>query len=342
MLYRTSFIRSLISTPFVTCLFTWLLCSLSTQNVNAQSPAASEISAFGPSFVTTQKASQKQARIYIYRPNQASGSLPVNLYINGRYHASLLGGGYTEFCTPATHWNLQSAFNDAGQLHNGKYQPGINLNTPPGQVFFLQIQDSTGGKASVQTVTETQALAQLRETRLQRHTMNRAPLAEECSADLPVHAPVSAVVPSNTVVPPQPPVVQASTLPLLTREYGLKTDTVFEFGKADLRSTGLNAIEDLIHRVRQDYKVIDRIHVLGYSDAIGSAQVNRKLSLARAKAVADRLKERGIKVQKHIQAEGLGDANLVRTHCQNKPTPANKACHAPNRRVAIVVYGVRH
>lgn len=301
---------------------------------SAQPTSTNEWSPYGPSFNASQRAPKTQARIYAYRPADATSPQPVNLYINGRYHTSLLRGGFTEFCTSASNWNLQTTLNDAERLHTGKQQTGLPLNPRPGQVLFLQVQDSASRGVTAQSVAENQALAQLRQTRLQQHTLSRAPVAEECSTDL---AEAAAATPVKPVASP----ASAQKGPP-QKEYALETDAVFEFGKSELRPAGFNAIENLIQQVHQDYTRLDRIRVIGYTDAIGPANLNKKLSLERARTVAERLTERGgLQARKSIQAEGRGAEELAKTGCQNAPTPTNKACHAPNRRVAIVVYGVR-
>lgn len=311
---------------FLTSLYlAWTALGTSAQT----EPASAEASPYGQTFSAEQRAPKSQTRIYAYRASDSANNHPVNLYINGRYHASLLRGGYTEFCTSASNWTMQSAMQDAERLHTGKQQTGLALSPRAGQVLFLQVQDT----GRTQAVPEAQALGQLRQTRLQQHTLSRSPLAEECGSELadatPTPASPAAFPAATRKGPPQ-------------KEYALETDAVFEFGKSELRPAGFNAIENLIQQVHQDYTRLDRIRVIGYSDAIGPAKLNKKLSLERARSVAERLTERGgLLARKPIQAEGHGAEELVRTHCQNTPTPANKACHAPNRRVVIVVYGVR-
>lgn len=294
----------------------------------AQSTAAA-LNAYGDPFTQVERAPKTQARVYAFRSAQANSLQPVNLYINGRYHASLLQGGYTEFCTPAGKWQLQTALNDAEQQHKGKQQAGLPVTAEAGQVLYLQVKDS--GPATAQAVAAPQALEVLRATRRQQHTVSRAPQVVECDTDL---------TDANPSPLPATPAAVAKKLPP-QRQYALETDALFEFGKTELRAAGFNAIESLIEQVHKDYSTIDRIRVLGYSDAIGPAKLNRKLSLERAKAVAERLSDRGLKAKRPIQTEGRGDEELIRTDCHNSPTPANKACHAPNRRVVIVVYGVR-
>ena len=295
----------------------------------AQPGSQDQHSAYGENFSAPRLAPRQQARIYAWRPADATYEHPVNLYIDGRYHASLLRGGYTEFCTAPVGWSLQSVPNDAGKLHTGKQQTGLALNPQAGQVLFLRIQDFPGKNNAVQILTQEQALNELGRTRLQLQTISRAPKAQECSEET--------VSPATAL----PPVTAAAPKPTQPREYALKTDALFEFGKTELRASGFNAIEQLIHQVNQDYLHIDRIRVLGYTDAIGPEKLNRKLSLARAQSVAERLHNRGLKSKTGIEVEGRGADALVKTDCRNAPTPANKACHAPNRRVVIVVYGPR-
>lgn len=63
------------------------------------------IEAFGAAFSQTDLPAQNQARVYAYRAAESLNPAPINLYLNGRYHASLLRGGYTEFClNPGRRW----------------------------------------------------------------------------------------------------------------------------------------------------------------------------------------------------------------------------------------------
>lgn len=310
----------------------WGLALLLGLPALAQTPPG-EFTPFGQAFTQSTRAPKTQARVYAYRSAQTQGSAaPVNLYLNGRYHATLLRGGYTEFCTAPGSWSLQTAPNDAEQQHTGKQQSGTLLAPKAGQVMYLRVQDS--GAQLTQVVPEAQALEELRRTRLQQHTVSRAPLAQTCSTDLVETSAMPAAAMGSVAAPVAKKVA-------LQREYALETDALFEFGKTELRAVGFNAVEGLIHKIQRDYSRIDRIRVAGYTDAIGPAKLNRKLSLQRAQLVAQRLQERGLKPERGIRAEGHGAEELVKTDCRNAPTPANKACHAPNRRVVIVVYGLR-
>jgi OOP family OmpA-OmpF porin len=108
-----------------------------------------------------------------------------------------------------------------------------------------------------------------------------------------------------------------------------------------MRASGFNAIENLVQRLRQDYTSVDRIRVVGYTDPIGSVAFNRKLSQERADVVANQIATRNIKTNRGIDTEGRGPIELAKTGCSNTATPENKICHAPNRRVVVVVTGAR-
>jgi len=97
----------------------------------------------------------------------------------------------------------------------------------------------------------------------------------------------------------------------------------------------------MIQQVQKEYSSIDKIRVIGYTDPIGPVALNKKLSTERAKTVADRLHKRGLRPKSGIEAEGRWSLELAKVGCKDTPTPENKMCHAPNRRVVIVIFGAR-
>ena len=97
-------------------------------------------------------------------------------------------------------------------------------------------------------------------------------------------------------------------------------------GGRELTSAWLNVISC---NFRRDFSGVERIRVVGHTDAIGQPKSNAKLSLERAKVVAQQLHERGLKSSKDFKIEGEGAKHLMKLRCGNKPTPENKRCHAP-------------
>lgn len=309
-------VRTLLGGLFWACL---------APNVAAQ-PSASpgNIDAFGEVYTSALPAPSSQTRVFVYRNRQAHNALPVNIYLNGQYHASLLSGGFTEFCASPGSVNIKAAQDDSSKRHTSKLDAGQRLDLKAGQTVFLRIDESTPQTVNLLSGTAEQTKEDLQATRRQIHTISRAKAAVNCAE--PAAAP-----------PPHPP----ARKPPVPREYALETDALFEFGKAEIRASGYNAIESLMQRLLQDFSSVERIRVVGYTDPIGSAAFNKKLSKDRADVVARQIASRNIPVERGIEAEGRGPVELAKTGCGNTPTPENKSCHAPNRRVMVVITGAR-
>ena len=296
------------------------------QTASAQTSATRvNIDAFGEAFTTALAAPAAQTRVFVYRNNQAASALPINIYLNGQYHASLLRGGFTEFCAAPGSVNIKAALDDATKLHTSKLDAGQRLDLKAGQTVYLKVDESKPPAVNLLSGTAAQTKEDLQATRRQIHTISRAKAAVTCAEPAPV------------VVAPPPPTPR----PPVPREYALETDALFEFGKAEIRASGYNAIESLMQRLQQDFSSVERIRVVGYTDPIGSAAFNKKLSQDRANVVARQIASRNLPIEKGIEAEGRGPIELVKTGCGNTPTPENKICHAPNRRVMVVITGAR-
>jgi OOP family OmpA-OmpF porin len=296
------------------------------QTASAQTSATRvNIDAFGEAFTTALTAPAAQTRVFVYRNNQAASALPINIYLNGQYHASLLRGGFTEFCAAPGSVNIKAALDDATKLHTSKLDAGQRLDLKAGQTVYLKVDESKPPAVNLLSGTAAQTKEDLQATRRQIHTISRAKAAVTCAEPAPV------------VVAPPPPTPR----PPVPREYALETDALFEFGKAEIRASGYNAIESLMQRLQQDFSSVERIRVVGYTDPIGSAAFNKKLSQDRANVVARQIASRNLPIEKGIEAEGRGPIELVKTGCGNTPTPENKICHAPNRRVMVVITGAR-
>lgn len=303
---------------------TWLL----TGGVLAASQTGLEarIETHGEPFAKVEAAPVAQARVIVYRSASAVLPAAVNVYLEGRFHTALLRGGYSEFCLGPGALAVQTAVDDGRRQHQGKREPGQRLSFAAGQVHYLRVQE--GAVPILQAVMPAVAHSELAQTRQQIHVVSRAHVVQACQAPAEV-PPVAAPVASEPVKPQAP------------RLYALETDALFEFNSAELRASGFNAIEALIQRLKTDYASVERIRVLGYTDPIGSRAVNNRLSEQRAKAVAKQLMARGMRPVRGIETEGLGSRELAKLGCGNASTPANKACHAANRRVVIVVIGAR-
>jgi outer membrane protein OmpA-like peptidoglycan-associated protein len=86
---------------------------------------------------------------------------------------------------------------------------------------------------------------------------------------------------------------------------------------------------DQVARVLQEHPEIDRVVIEGHTDDRGNADVNRKLSQARAEAVRDYLVSKGVESAR-LEARGFGP---------DRPIASNKTerGRAANRRVAFII-----
>ncbi len=283
------------------------------------------IEAYGELFASTKPVSAQLSKVFFYRPTSVLAPHPVNIYLDGRYHTSLLRGGFSETCVVPGAMAVQSVLDDASRQHLGKQDAGQRLQFDAGKTIYLRLQETTYALPILQAVPATVAQKELTNIRRQIHTVSRAKSVRECMDEINVAA---APTPVEKPKPEQ--------------KFALETDALFEFGKAEMRAAGYNAIEIMLHKVKMDYRVVERIRVIGYTDAIGPVKLNRKLSEDRAVTVAEQIRLGGVHPTKGMQTEGRGAAELAKTDCANQPTPKNKQCHAPNRRVEVVVFGIRN
>jgi outer membrane protein OmpA-like peptidoglycan-associated protein len=134
------------------------------------------------------------------------------------------------------------------------------------------------------------------------------------------------------------PAVPAFFQPGAPAKLTLSGDTLFKSGKAsakDLTAEGKKSLNDLADKLKSAGK-IDTIRVTGHADKTGKASSNMKLSLARARSVANFLKSKGVKAAKFITA-GKGDTQPVKDCDMKLPKAELIACLQPNRRVEVEV-----
>jgi OOP family OmpA-OmpF porin len=158
-------------------------------------------------------------------------------------------------------------------------------------------------------------------------------MAPEPVAAAPAPEPVVVTPP-----PPPPPVV----VPPAPRKVTFSADSLFDFGKADVKPAGKQELDKLAADLRGvDFGVIA---VTGHTDRIGSHEYNMDLSTRRAEAVKAYLVESaGIPAGK-IAARGTDGSDPVTKPGECKGAKASKAliaCLQPDRRVEVEVSGTR-
>ncbi|MBB3255579.1 OOP family OmpA-OmpF porin [Paraburkholderia bannensis] len=134
--------------------------------------------------------------------------------------------------------------------------------------------------------------------------------------------------------PPVAPVAPAITSQKITYQ----ADALFDFDKATLKPAGKEKLDDLASKIQA--LNLEVVVATGYTDRIGSAAYNDRLSLRRAQAVKSYLVSKGVPAER-VYTEGKGKRNPVTTGCNQKNRKQLISCLAPDRRVEVEVVGTQ-
>lgn len=287
--------------------------SLSTN----QAGVNARIDVLGDVFELPTHLGPSQSRIVMYRTTNTQ-QLPgaTGVFIQGQYHTSLIPGGYSQLCLPPGQFEVAARQFRVGQNARDSYDSVTAIALPPAQTQYLSVVESAG-RPVMKPVSAVQAQQELGATRLQIHTISRVAQAQTCVATA---APVG-----------QPD------------QFILSSDTVFAFGRSDLNgltASGRESLDVLTARIRKDYVRIDRIHVIGHADPLGSPEFNERLSVNRANTVRQYLQTSG-QISAPVTSEGRGARQLAVTRCARQTTNAAILCNQANRRVVTEVTGQR-
>ena len=149
----------------------------------------------------------------------------------------------------------------------------------------------------------------------------------------PLPMPVAPVVALPVQAPP------AAT----TEKIALSASALFRFNRrssADLLPAGRAELDELAVRINRVYARLDSIALTGFTDRLGSAAYNAKLSQDRAATVRAYLESRGVKTV--YTTDGRGPADPVVQCAGKKPTKKLTTCLQPNRRVELAITGIKH
>ena len=157
--------------------------------------------------------------------------------------------------------------------------------------------------------------------------------------------PIARAVPPEVIITPEPAPAPAPPPPPpapIRKRVSFSGDALFDFGKETVRPAGKAELDKFAQELRGTR--FDVISVTGYSDRIGSADYNQKLSQRRAESVkAYLVNTAGISADK-VTATGADGSDPVTKpdECQGKVrTPALIACLQPDRRVEVEVTGTK-
>jgi OmpA-OmpF porin, OOP family len=316
----------------------WLVCAFwGASTVHAQTTVLTNqagvnasIDVLGATFTPPSAIGPSQARMVFYRASNRD-TLPgaIGVFVNGRYHTSLVPGGFSQLCLAPGAVEIGARQFRVGQSARDNFDTVSALELPSSQTQFLSVVE-VSGRPVFKPVPANQAILEMAGTRQQMHTISRVSNAQNCVA-----VPVTPVSPDT----PVPPVVAA----VQPDQFILSSDALFAFGKSDLAGltdSGRRSLEHLTARIKDDYVKVERVHVVGHADPLGSAAFNQRLSLERANTVSHFLKRQG-QITAPVTSEGKGSRDLVKADCGKLVTNSSIACNSVNRRVVTEVTGQR-
>ena len=138
----------------------------------------------------------------------------------------------------------------------------------------------------------------------------------------PAPAPVAVLPLPPAPMPPPPPRIE---------KYTLSATELFAFDSSTLQ--GNQPKLDEVAAALSQNGGVQNVVITGYTDRIGSAGYNQKLSERRATAVKTYLVGKGVEANR-LSAQGKGEADPV-VMCSDKALPALIKCLEPNRRVEV-------
>lgn len=305
-------------------LLAWLLCLASASALAQPHRATIEagstrVEVLGQSYQRFGPIGPQQSRVVIYSPENLRLPGATSIFFDGRYHASVIAGAYSELCYAPGNTEMGARQMQVGSRPKDPPDTLTAMRLQPGQTHYMRVREQSG-RPVLEPVAAAQAEQELVGKREQQHTISR--VGQECV----------------TVAAAQPAPVPAEPM-----RHSLAADSLFAFGRSDrsgMTAAGTYAIDGLVQRLRNDYSRIERLHIIGHADPLGDYAINERLSIERANTVRQHIESTGL-LQVPISAEGRGSREPVVTQCPRIDSPQARACNQPNRRVVIEVTGAR-
>jgi OOP family OmpA-OmpF porin len=284
---------------------------------------------------------KQKTRLIFYRSATSNFKGGSTVYFNGMYHATLSRNAYTSLCVSPGVGTIGIKAVMVGAPSKTSLDSNTAVEMQGGYNQYIRVIEDQNIQV-IQTVKEQEALAELTASRAQIHTLSRVVPVQMCNSTADQAAVTNEVAPTPKSTPTPAPVAPKALANVSVQNITLGTDALFAFAGADRKALGAQghiALDNLIANVKANYSSIERIHVLGYADPIGEAQVNDRLASVRAQTVREYLKENGLQ-STLITSEGRGSNALVVATCGRQAQAEDIACNAPNRRVKVVISGV--
>ena len=314
----------------------WAHAQLSPETGISRADSKTHPLELGNPFEMPGPVDKQKTRLIFYRSAASNYKGGTTVYFNGMYHATLSRNVYSSLCVSPGIGSIGIKAVMVGAPSKTSLDSTSAVEMQGGRNHYIRVIEDQNIQV-IQTVKEQEALAELTTSREQIHTLSRVVPVQMCNSTADQTAAANEVAPTPTTASLPPTALKSVSVQNIT----LGTDALFAFAGADRKALGTQGqivLDNLIANVKANYISIDRIHVLGYADPIGDAQVNDRLANMRAQTVREYLKENGLQTT-HITSEGRGSKALVIATCGRHAQAEDIACNTPNRRVRVVISG---
>jgi outer membrane protein OmpA-like peptidoglycan-associated protein len=250
----------------------------------------------------------------LQRDNDDYQVLPVNVYVNNQYHASLFSEHQAvglALCPGKTAMTIIPGNKKEGIVGA---KDGLELMSPvleASKTYYYQVAIDSSGKTLGRWVDAAQAVKYTDTLNVQYHTISRVNSQRDCPAGI----------------------------------YNINASALFKVGRSDeqgLLPGASSNLKSLAEKIDTDFNSISKIVVNGYADTMGDVNRNISLSTQRAQTVLAKFISYGLPGDRII-SQGLGITNPVVEGCEMKYKTRSEIihCNQPNRRVEVEVYGVK-
>lgn len=163
----------------------WIISSILIANLLTTLSASAMLQAhntFGEKYKPLPPVVKELTQVVYYRAsNGVMAAGPANVYIDGRYHTSLLPGGFTSFCMRAGTHTLGAFVNDP--LYRGKSEGLYQAELNGGRTYFLRVDEQQQIDDSPKAVNRLQGEKEMISNRRQVHVHSRATTLVPCVLD---------------------------------------------------------------------------------------------------------------------------------------------------------------
>lgn len=259
-------------------------------------------------YLTLPNVSGDQSQMVYYYPKDISAG-PLFVYFDKAFHTALLPGQFTVLCVAAGEHSFSTSINDAPDYQSKKNSLS-KASFKGGSTYFVRL-DSAGNNVTNSAVSRQEAEHELASLQRQVEIINRASTVVPCK-----------YIGSRTA---------GATL--------VQDSLLFRFAGSDyhaLLPESRSRLNEILRAIKNAGK-INMVKIIGFTDGIGNADKNMRLSQARAETVRQVLIRNGV-ASDLITAEGGGIAQSA-NGCNANASRQADGCNKTSRRAEIMIDG---